>query len=195
MSFEPYLPIVTSFPQYPGYTILITLFKDVKNSKDIRSKLISGDPEYEYAFIDPTSIYSLEQVLAATYRAVNDTEAGFLRTKNVHSEVIFSLSPNNNIMDGLRRFGISDKSTSLLAIKLIKSESHDTTKLIQETSKPFLEFLENVIDGTLTRVSDEAIEELCDLNLLKKNYKLPATVTTSKQINNAIISAISLRGA
>lgn len=98
-------------------------------------------------------------------------------------------------MDGLRRFGISDKSTSLLAIKLIKSESHDTTKLIQETSKPFLEFLENVIDGTLTRVSDEAIEELCDLNLLKKNYKLPATVTTSKQINNAIISAISLRGA
>jgi len=41
--------------------------------------------------------------LAAAFRAVNDLIEGRLRSRNVHSEVVFALSPNNNVsLLGLR---------------------------------------------------------------------------------------------
>lgn len=56
MTSDTLLPIITRFPQYPAYTILITLFENVLNSKDIRSQLLAGNSEYEYAFIDPSTV-------------------------------------------------------------------------------------------------------------------------------------------
>lgn len=98
-------------------------------------------------------------------------------------------------MDSLRRFGVSDKSTSLIAIKLIKTQENETTQLTQETSKPYIQFLQTAVDGDLTRVSNTQLADLHDMAVIKKNYKFPATVTTPHQIQNAIISSISLRGA
>lgn len=42
-------------------------------------------------------ITSRLHALAATYRAVNDLLENRLRTRNVHSEIVFSLSPSNNV--------------------------------------------------------------------------------------------------
>ena len=42
-------------------------------------------------------ILSKVHILAAAYRAVNDLLENRLRSRNVHSEIVFSLSPNNNV--------------------------------------------------------------------------------------------------
>ena len=42
-------------------------------------------------------IVSELQVLSAAYRAVNDLIEDRLKSRNVHSEIVFSLSPNNNV--------------------------------------------------------------------------------------------------
>jgi hypothetical protein len=42
-------------------------------------------------------IISKIHALSATYRAVNDFLSSRLRSRNVHSEIVFSLSPNNNV--------------------------------------------------------------------------------------------------
>lgn len=74
-------------------------------------------------------------------------------------------------MDGLRRFGIADTSKSLLAVKLVKSTD-------EESYKPFLEFLKTNIQGTQVRVSNEAIENLCDFKIVKKVWLIiMATLT------------------
>jgi hypothetical protein len=42
-------------------------------------------------------VVSRVHALAAAFRAVNDLIEGRLRSRNVHSEVVFALSPNNNV--------------------------------------------------------------------------------------------------
>ena len=38
-----------------------------------------------------------DHVLAACFRAINDQIHHRLKSRNVHSEIVFSLSPNNNV--------------------------------------------------------------------------------------------------
>jgi hypothetical protein len=42
-------------------------------------------------------VVSRLHALAAVYRAVNDLLGSKLRSRNVHSEIVFSFSPNNNV--------------------------------------------------------------------------------------------------
>lgn len=40
------------------------------------------------------------------------------RSHNLHSELLLSLSPSNNISDALRRFGVSDSTRSLVVVRI-----------------------------------------------------------------------------
>ena len=42
-------------------------------------------------------VLSVQHLLAAVFRAVNDLLHSRLKSRNVHSEIVFSLSPNNNV--------------------------------------------------------------------------------------------------
>lgn len=42
-------------------------------------------------------IFSRAHALAAVFRAVNDYLNRRLRSRNVHAEIVFSLSPTNNV--------------------------------------------------------------------------------------------------
>lgn len=84
-------------PHLPGHPLRIGLFKDVKNARFLRQQLLEGNTDFEYAFLDAAAILSRNHVLAACFRAINDMENGRMKSRNVHSEVVFSLSPNNNV--------------------------------------------------------------------------------------------------
>lgn len=84
-------------PIYLGY------FRNVQNVSFLKDQLLTGNPDYEYAFIDASIILSTQHLLAACFRAINDLNARRLKTRNVHSETVFSLSPNNNVRPCSRR--------------------------------------------------------------------------------------------
>lgn len=42
----------------------------------------------------------MNHVLAGVFRAVNDYGNGRIRSRNVHSEIVFALGPNNNVSSG-----------------------------------------------------------------------------------------------
>jgi EKC/KEOPS complex subunit CGI121/TPRKB len=100
------------------------LFTNVGNSDFLQSQLLARNSEFEYAFIDVTSVSSVimaqcrgrlavlaltrtllllcqilsrRQLLAATFKAISLLQTGNLRTPNVHSEIVTSLSPSNNV--------------------------------------------------------------------------------------------------
>lgn len=99
------------------YTVHIALYESVKNAAFLQQQLLAGNSDFEYAFIDasvvsflfchvttiPTSLISPFQIvsrmhaLSAAYRATNDLVENRLRSRNVHSEIVFCLSPNNNV--------------------------------------------------------------------------------------------------
>ncbi|RKP23360.1 kinase binding protein CGI-121-domain-containing protein [Syncephalis pseudoplumigaleata] len=75
-----------------------------------------------------------------------------LKTHNVHSEVVYNLSPNTNIGEAFRRFGVNDHSTSLAVIKLDGDRDEIERDLI------------DLVDGTLVSIdelgSDAQLEQI-----------------------------------
>jgi EKC/KEOPS complex subunit CGI121/TPRKB len=79
------------------YQVYTAFFRDVSNIEFLQTQLLSRNSEFEYAFIDASSVVSRLQLLAAVYNALNVLVSGTLRTPNVHSEIVVSLSTNNNV--------------------------------------------------------------------------------------------------
>lgn len=84
-------------PHFPDRPLQICLVKDVQNANFLRQQLLDGNTEFEYAFLDATILLSRNHILAACFRALNDLTYDRLKSRNVHSEIVFSLSPNNNV--------------------------------------------------------------------------------------------------
>lgn len=87
----------TTLPHLPLLPLRVCLFKDVKNASFLRQQLLDGNTEFEYAFLDASTLISRNHVLAACFRAINDQLNNRLKSRNVHSEIVFSLSLNNNV--------------------------------------------------------------------------------------------------
>lgn len=90
-----------TLPHLPEHPLRVCLFKDVQNAAFLRQQLLDGNTDFEYAFLDASVLLSRKHVLAACFRAINDMLNERLKSRNVHSEIVFSLSPNNNVSPAL----------------------------------------------------------------------------------------------
>lgn len=79
------------------HRVYVGLFRNVSNAGHLQSQLLARNSDFEYAFIDASSVLSRLQVLAAVYKALTIMLDGTLRTPNVHSEVVCALSASNNV--------------------------------------------------------------------------------------------------
>ena len=86
-----------TLPHLPDSPIQVCLFKNVQNAAFLRQQLLEGNTDFEYAFLDASVLVSRSHVLAACFRAISDSLNDRLKSRNVHSEIVFSLSPNNNV--------------------------------------------------------------------------------------------------
>jgi len=106
-------------------------------------------------------------VLAAVFRATNDLIHNRLKSRNVHSEVVFSLSPNNNIAESFRRFGIADTTTSLLAVKILDASNSDLPNPSAHLGAS--------VEGTRVGLTGATLSEITDLSKIRKVYKLDSS--------------------
>ncbi|KAL7620807.1 hypothetical protein AAE478_009805 [Parahypoxylon ruwenzoriense] len=93
---DPILETVPLEHMPPTHTVHVAVYRDVANAAFLHQQLLSRNADFEYAFIDATSITSRLQVLAAVYKAITAQLSGAMKTPNIHSETVCSLSPNNN---------------------------------------------------------------------------------------------------
>ncbi|KFY34853.1 hypothetical protein V494_06432 [Pseudogymnoascus sp. VKM F-4513 (FW-928)] len=152
----------------PGHTVHVALFHSVTNAAFLHAQLLAGNTDFEYALIDASVIVSKVQILAAAFRAINDNAEDRLRTRNVHSEMVFCLSPNNNIAESFRRFGVSPTTTSLIAIKTTSPSSPPSL-----TPASIQEHLASAVEGKQVPFSDEELNTVTDWARVRKVYKLP----------------------
>ncbi|KAK8166657.1 kinase binding protein CGI-121-domain-containing protein [Phyllosticta citrichinensis] len=173
----------------PNVAVHVALFDQVANAADLRRHLLDGNPDYEYAFLDVTTILSTTHVLAAVFRAVNDALHNRLRSRNVHSEVVFCLSPNNNIAESFRRFGIQDSTRALLAIKITSTTPSPPPPSTTPSPSPSLpaqtisSHLTANVHGTPLPFTDAAIAPFTDLPRVRKIYKLDAAAPSARGRN------------
>ncbi|ESZ89935.1 hypothetical protein SBOR_9681 [Sclerotinia borealis F-4128] len=144
------------------HTLHIALYRNIRNASFLHQQLLGGNTDFEYAFIDASVILSRLHVLAAAYRAINDALENRLKSRNIHSEIVFSLSMNNNIAESFRRFGITPTTTSLLIVKVAPASS----------AAQISAHLTSVIEGEAVAFEDEVLRSITDVARVKKLYKL-----------------------
>jgi EKC/KEOPS complex subunit CGI121/TPRKB len=163
----------------PELAVHVAIYKNVENAPFLKEQLLAGNTDFEYAFIDASMILSTTHVLAATFRALNDYLCERLKSRNIHSEIVFCLSPNNNIGEAFRRYGVSDTSKSLVVIKVSTDPSftHDSVEA----------HLKEVVQGSPLPFEDSSFEDISDLPKIAKAYKLSQTQGTKvKSTPNAV---------
>ncbi|KXS96444.1 hypothetical protein AC578_3227 [Pseudocercospora eumusae] len=178
-----------SLPHLPRHPLHICLFTDVQNASFLREQLLAGNTDYEYAFLDASVLLSRSHVLSACFRAINDLIADRLKTKNVHSEIVFAMNPNNNIAESFRRFGIQDESKNIVAIKIGSDSSTVERHLLDN------------IKGSPTSLTDDALASMHDQARIRKIYRLEApkkgaTATPlGSEAEAFIIGSMALKGS
>ncbi|KAK4202888.1 kinase binding protein CGI-121-domain-containing protein [Triangularia verruculosa] len=184
-----------------SYRVYGALFRDVSNASFLQAQLISRNPEFEYAFVDASTVLSRAHLLAAVWNAVYTSVEGNLRTPNVHSEVVASLNINNNIADGYRRWGITpDKTKDLVVVKILSSP--DTLGDAQQ-EKDVWTRLTAQVKGRPVQLTDQEIAQVTDWQKVRKYYKMngaPVLDQTKdeaekrKKMESLAIMGMALRG-
>ncbi|KAJ7163256.1 kinase binding protein CGI-121-domain-containing protein [Mycena filopes] len=157
-------------PQFPPHLSCVhaALYTDISDPDSLRKRLIAAstaegtDGEHEraalnFSFIEARLITSVNHLRTAIYQAVLAESQASLRTKTVHSEIIWALNPTNNISDAMRRYGVSDTTTALIVVRIGGSElSADSVERDMDA----------VVNGT--KVPLARLQEITDWPAVKK---------------------------
>ncbi|KAK5679027.1 hypothetical protein LTS10_008682 [Elasticomyces elasticus] len=167
-------------PHLGQYPLQVGLFLDVQNAQFLRQQLLDGNTEFEYAFLDAAVLLCRQHVLAACFRAINDMLQGRMKSKNVHSEIVFSLSPNNNISECFRRFGVGESTKDIVAIKV----DRDASRIQRQ--------LHGHMDGEIVPFTDETLASLRDEARIRKAYKVDLA---GLEAESFIVGSMALKGS
>ncbi|KAF7320821.1 hypothetical protein HMN09_00168600 [Mycena chlorophos] len=125
---------------------------------------VEGEREREavnFAFVDARLITSTRLLRAAVYSAVLADAQGRLLTKTVHSEIIWTLNPTNNISEAMRRYGVSETTTALVLVRVAGPDLPASDIQIA---------MDAAVKGK--RVLMEELESVTDWGAIKKYHKL-----------------------
>ncbi|KAJ7465297.1 kinase binding protein CGI-121-domain-containing protein [Mycena latifolia] len=161
-------------PQFPNHLSCVhaALYTDVSDSDLLRKRLITAstaegiDGERErdalnFAFIEARLITSVNHLRTAIYQAILAAAQGSLRTKTVHSEIIWALNPTNNITEAMRRYGVSDATTALVVVRIAEPELSAASVEANTDA---------IVKGS--KVSFASLQDLTDWPAVKKYHKL-----------------------
>lgn len=164
---------------YPEYSVSVTLFVDISNIDELRKMLVEG--KLGAALVNATMVPDILPVLLATNKAVHLNVCGKLKTRSVHSEVVFNLSPSNNIRESLQTFGLSDKDPAVLVVVINKEETNDMTNVVP------------LIKGE--QVPLTKLQSIMDEMKIKKVYKIPDVELSTGSLTDAVVTRIATKDA
>ncbi|KAF8897126.1 kinase binding protein CGI-121-domain-containing protein [Infundibulicybe gibba] len=193
------------FPHFPSHSsvVRVALFSDVVNAPALKKRIVaasiasgvSGEQEREavnFSFINAQLITSLLHLQTAISQAIIAETQGALRTKTVHSEILWALNPTNNISEAIKRYGVSDASAALFVVRVGDPGTPD---------EQILHAMAGCVNGRIVRIS--ALRDLTDWSAIKKYHKLNNDVAVINArgdhrleydiIDNIVVSSVAMK--
>ncbi|KAI4522406.1 CGI-121-domain-containing protein [Schizophyllum commune Loenen D] len=179
------------------------LYTNVTNSAEIRKRIVAaataedeaGDREREavdFAFIDARLVTSRLHLRTAIHQAVLAAARGALRTKTVHSEILFMLNPTNNISEAIRRYGVSDGSTSLLVVRICAPGVGEET--VRAAADAVVKGERRPVDELTSVVDWAAVKKYHKLNGEAAVQKLKGdTAAECRLVDNIVTSTVAAK--
>lgn len=152
------------FPLFKAFAVLVT---DIRNQQDIKEKVIKGNLKYDFAYINGHNLLSLEQLYSALYKTLLDKSQNGMKSKTLHTEFIYNLSPMKNIMDCLNKFGVSEDAHTMVVVRIVQND-----KITPDYFNEVLKSVQEIIDGDIIELSDMNLQHFSDLKKIEKNFKI-----------------------
>ncbi|QCE08821.1 aarF domain-containing kinase [Vigna unguiculata] len=172
-----------------GTTLSLALYTDVTNSKELLESMQTGTLEPEVAFLNALLIPNIFPVLAAAHKTLVAKSRDSLTTRTPHSELVYNYSGSKHITESLKRCGISDSTTYILAARFDASpdEIQAIEKLINGKEID-LEELEG-------RANQSQIQKHIQSFVVIQHYKISASELGVSSLADAIVCRIAARDA
>lgn len=173
-------------PQFPEVNVYLSYHNKVSADTlaTVKEQLINRNEKYDFCFLSTSNIVSLKQLRSALYTAVRKYKQGAMKSSSVYTEVIYSLSPVNNINEALKRFGVDESRTDIIVIK-ISSSDIDFNSLEESLS--------GLLNSKSAELTDEVLFSKFDSAKFKKLFKLQEAQTQEDLTQGAIESSL-IRG-
>ncbi|CAK9785508.1 hypothetical protein CC85DRAFT_276406 [Cutaneotrichosporon oleaginosum] len=195
-------------------TLHIAYFEDVTNAAAIKQRLVDAArtegpdgerarADVDFAFIDADLLVSKQHLVTALLStlltSLPQTRAATLpapptprtRTHNLHSEVLCALSPNNNISDAIRRFGVGGDTTRLVVVRFGGARpAADVYASIADVVHGRLESVDKLDEVHVPWARVDKVYKVAEMNQLKIP---PAEREAAKRA--AIVSAVAVKHA
>lgn len=163
-----------------GSTLCLALFVDVTNSKELLDLMQGGTLEPEVALLNALLIPDVFPVLAAAHKTLVAKSRQSLTTRTLHSELVYNYSGSKHISESLKRCGISEGSTYILAARFNASADEMTA-------------IEKLIKGREIDLDD--LEGRANHSQIQKHYKISSLELGISSLADAITCRIAARDA
>lgn len=168
-----------SFEEFPGRTLQLGYFINVKNSESIRKAMMNGG--FDAALMNARLVVDLFAIEIAAARTLLCEKNKSLTTTSIHSELVYNLSGSRNVTESFRRFGISDASDSLVV------GVFDATMQDFEALTATIEAEQVSMDLLGEHLTSE------DEKKLKKYYKIQPEEMAISDLSQAIVTRIAIK--
>eukprot|EP00918_Siedleckia_nematoides_P050110 GHVU01109666.1.p1 GENE.GHVU01109666.1~~GHVU01109666.1.p1 ORF type:complete len:188 (+),score=19.09 GHVU01109666.1:85-648(+) len=122
-------------PLYPEKVLTLTLFSPVRNAEELAKYAMNANCGNEaprvrafHLFIDAKMIISATHVALAIIRALRAEESGLMKTRALHTEVLYQLSTTTNISESLSTYGLTG-STDAIVLATIDASTEEAELL------------------------------------------------------------------
>ncbi|XP_060745659.1 EKC/KEOPS complex subunit TPRKB [Tachysurus vachellii] len=172
------MDLTSALELFPEFAVTQILFKDVKNCAELKKMAMEG--KIAGALINPSVVLDPFQTLLAANKAVHVQMIGKMKTRSLYSEIIFNLSPTNNISEAFKRFGISENDNAVLIVLVHnKEEACNKDDILSK------------VDGQ--QIPADQISSLSDLAKIKKLYKLAPQEEKCGSVLDAVVCRMAAK--
>ncbi|KAM3220110.1 EKC/KEOPS complex subunit TPRKB isoform X2 [Capsicum chacoense] len=163
-----------------GTTLCLSLFSDVTNSKELLDLMQSAALEPEVAFLNASLIPDIFPVLAAAHKTLVAKSRDSLTTRTLHSELVYNYSGSKHISESLKRCGIADNTSYILAARFGASADEMVA-------------IEKLIKGN--DIDLKELEQRINQAQIQKHYKISNLELEISSLADAITCRIAARDA